>query len=274
MFKINIFSRHPSHNILRKNLPKLNVRSLVRFGSISKIKDNKKRIEINSIESIKISSNKKLMKEAFNRVEVLTPNWTSSKNINELKQDIDNEKIKYPIVAKHIFGSRGTGNTLIKNKDDLDKWNNNKNYNNYIFESYMNYLLEYRLHITKNGCFYACRKGLKIDTPNEEKWHRHVDNSIWFLENNENFYKPNSWDDIINDCKRALIEIGADILCFDVRVQSSKNKNGKNRKYQNFILIESNSAPSMKSPSNMEISICASKYLEEIPKLIMEKNEI
>ena len=47
-----IRSRHPSHSILRGTFPRMNVRSVIRFGSETEINDGKKRIEINSVEGV------------------------------------------------------------------------------------------------------------------------------------------------------------------------------------------------------------------------------
>lgn len=273
LYPINVFSRHPSHRVLRNNLPKMNFRSILRLGSERIMEDGKNRIELNSIDSINISKNKRLMKEKFNEAGVSTPPWVNANSLNDLNNKINNEQIRFPLVCKSLYGSRGEGNTIVYNLDDLSNWATNRNFNNYIFENYMNYMFEYRLHITKFGCFYACRKALRSGVPDDVKWRRHVDNSVWLLENNPNFFKPNSWNDLVNDCVKVLKCIGADVLSFDVRVQSSKNNEGQPRDYQQYILIECNSASSMKSPNNNQISICAQKYLEMIPKLLIDKKE-
>ena len=134
----------------------------------------------------------------------------------------------------------------------------------------MNYGHEFRLHVSSEGCFYTCRKALKADVPESEKWRRHDDICVWFLETNENFHKPNSWNDIVNDCVRALNAIGADLLSFDVKVQTPMS-NGIRREYQDYILIECNSASSMDNGTG-ELSQCAQKYIEEIPKIIARKS--
>lgn len=265
--KIKILSRHPSHRILRKNLPQVNRRVVIRFGSTTEVEDNY--IEINTISAIKTSANKKLMKEAFNKAGVNTSPWVSGNSPDDVLSKLNNNNIKFPVVAKSFFGSRGIGNTLLKTAEDFKSWTNNKIVTGYIFEKYMPYALEYRLHITKDGCFYTCRKALKKDTPEKDKWRRHKDNSVWLLEENPNFFKPNSWDKIIEDCVKALSVIGADVLSFDVRVQSAKDKDGNDREFQNYIIIECNSASSLNSDN--EISICAQKYLEMLPKLINDK---
>ncbi len=271
MYNIRIKSRHPSHKILRTNLARLPVRSLVRLGSTTEAKQNC--IEINSIDSIKISSDKKLMKEKFDEAMVKTAPWTFGNTVEEILSNLNDKDIGYQIVAKSRLGSRGEGNTLIDDEHHLWNWASGRDLTRYIFEKFFNYSLEYRLHITKDGLFYTCRKALRRDAEAESRWHRHIENSVWLLETNPLFSKPNSWDDIINDCVKALTEINADLLSFDVRVQGAINKKGEKRKYQDYILIECNSASSMKSTDDKEISVCAQRYLEVLPQLIMSKSE-
>lgn len=277
MYEIRIWSKQPSHKTLRKEFLKskykLPIPSVVRLGSITK--SNLHWIEINSVESIEISSDKLLMKKKFNEAGVKTAEWTTGNSLKEIQENLEKAEINYPIIAKSRNGSRGIGNTLIDDEHHLKNWTNNRDLSRYIFERYYNYALEYRLHITKNGCFYTCRKALKKDRDTSKDFQRHIDNTVWFLEDNKvQFKKPNSWDDIVNDCVKALNTIGADVLSFDVKVQGETNpKDGSKRKYQDYILIESNSASSMKS-NGEGLSICAQKYLDILPKLIMEKGVV
>ena len=273
LFRPSIFSRHPSHNVLRaetKNIRLLPHRSVVRLGSTTDIPDTVSnggnRIEINTIQAIKNSASKLLMKQKFIDAGVKTAPWT--RDVNELEKL--HEGWKYPIVAKSYHGSKGRGNTLIKSQAEFDSWNSRKQHSNYLFERFLNYFLEYRLHVTEDGCFYACRKALKKDVPEEEKWHRHDDNCVWFLEDNQEFFKPNSWDAIVTDCVNALKAIGADVLSFDVKVQMGTDKEGKTRRTQDYILLECNSASSMDNGTG-NLSVCAQKYIEEIPKIILRK---
>lgn len=267
-FRPQIKSRHPSHSILRTNLPLTPFKSVIRLGSTTEMYDTVahggKRIEINTVDAIKISSNKKLMKQAFIQADVCTADMWTDGALNDWANE------NFPIVAKHIYGSRGEGNTLLHNMEQLNKWLNNKNLSNYIFEKFYNYALEYRLHVTEDGCFYTCRKALKSDTAEEESWYRNDSNCVWLLESNPQFNKPNSWNDIVEDCVKALKHIKADILSFDVRVQSATKGNGKPREYQEYILLECNSASSLSS-TNDDISIVATKYIEILPKLIIKK---
>lgn len=296
LFRPIILSRHPSHDVFRSKFKKINLlpyRSVIRFGSSTEVEDTidngGNRIEINTVQSIKTSANKLLMKNAFTNAKVKTAPWwvyeysgTGNSFIKIFPSDNDNTELEgwdeynettlpYPIVAKAHYGSKGKGNTLIKSKEELDVWMQTRTLDKYIFEKFVNYGHEFRLHVTEDGCFYTCRKALRENVPESEKWRRHDDICVWFLEENESFHKPNSWDDIVNDCVNALISIGADILSFDVKVQTPYNRKGEPREYQDYILLECNSASSMGNLENEDISICAQKYIEVLPKLIIKK---
>lgn len=278
MYRPMIRSRHPSHSRLRYEMEKLPFRSVVRFGSLTELTDiaslNGDRVELNSKEAIKNSSSKFKMKECFSMEGVKTAKWYmfdgskfQDRSIETESEDFDIDPIdlEYPIVAKSFFGSRGNGNYLIKSQKELNEWKENKNLKNYIFEKFTNYNKEYRLHCTKNGCFYACRKMLKKeykDHPNA--WQRHDDNSVWILEENENFDKPENWDEIINHCVKAVTSCGLDFGACDLRVQNNYNENEELREQCDFIVIEVNSAPSFGN-------VTVEKYKDELPKLLKEK---
>ena len=285
LFRPMILSRHPSHDILRlkhKKIAALPYRSVIRFGSSTEVEDTVakggNRIEINTVNAIKISANKLLMKQKFEEANVKTAEWwhlVNADGIVAYSKDtrtnyIELNNLPYPIVAKAHYGSKGKGNTLIKSQEELDTWMQGKTLNNYIFEKFMNFGHEFRLHVTEDGCFYTCRKALKQDVPEDQKWRRHDDICVWFLETNENFHKPNSWNDIVSDCVKALKAVGADLLSFDVRVQTPRDKDGNSRPYQEYILLECNSASSMDNGTG-EVSVCAQKYIDEIPKIIIRK---
>ena len=286
--KAIIRSRHPSHRVLRRTI-KTSVRTIIRLGSTTstkeilenlKLKDKSANIvEINTPTAIKNSANKLLMKQCFTKADIFTADWFIKydsiggrgwlqKNVPLGQGDRSISELPYPIVVKHIFGSRNNGNTLIKNQEELEKWLVGKTLNNYIFEKFYNYNREYRLHVTADGCFYTCRKMLKSDTPEEKRWFRNDSNSVWVLEENEQFDKPVNWDNIIEDCVKALNSVGLDFGAVDLRVQSTTvtNKLGKEvqRKNPEYIVVEINSAPSFGE-------ITALKYLEMLPKLIEKK---
>lgn len=263
-----IRSRHPSHNGIRKVLKKLPFRSVIRFGSTTEMNDihtlNGSRIELNSIEAIKNSSSKLKMKECFQSENVKTAQWIKTSSLNNVL-DFAKEN-EYPIVAKSYFGSRGKGNTLLKNQKEVEEFFNTKGSNNsYIFEKYYNYNKEYRLHVTKNGCFYSCRKMLKQDFKDHPNaWQRHDDNCVWILESNELFDKPNNWNEIVEHCVKALKSCGLDFGACDLRVQNNIDKDGNVRTNPDFIVVEINSAPSFGE-------VTLEKYKEILPQLLIEK---
>ncbi len=205
------------------------------------------------------------MKNCFDEAGIKHANWKNG-SFN-YKQDIINwANPIYPIIAKHRRGSRGTGNFMINNESEFNIWLHGKILDNYIFEKYHTYNKEYRLHVSQNGCFYTCRKVLKNDTPQHLRFQRHDDNSAWLLETNPSFDKPVNWNDIINDCVKALKVLQLDFAAFDIKVQSTMDKKGNKRTNPEYIIIESNSAPSMGT-------ITLERYLEEIPKLLKQKHE-
>lgn len=280
LFRPKIRSRHPSHSPLRTSLSLLPFRSVVRLGSTTKLQDNYQRVECNTVDAVKTSSSKLLMKEAFESSHVITAKWWSflDSDHNELIEDknfiyedadkgngsIALHALPYPIVAKHIHGSRGTGNYLLKTKAELEAWVVGKNLSNYIFEKFYDYSREYRLHVTKDGCFYTCRKMLKNDTPENKRWFRNDSNSTWVLESNPAFDKPVNWDAIVAESVKALKAVGLDIGAIDVKVQSAKKKNGTPRENPKFIILETNSAPSLKN-------VGLARYLFQIPIILKQK---
>lgn len=261
-FKVQIFSRHPSHSHLREGIPLLPFKSVVKLGSDTIKGDERSeggnRVEINTVASIGNSADKLKMKECFSARSVKSCTWwkgTANKPAD----------VNFPIVAKARFGSRGNGNTLIKTQVELDTFKRGKDLTNYIFEAYYNYVREYRLHITKDGCFYTNRKMLKRNTPEANKWYRNDDNCTWILETNPQFDKPTNWNNIVAECVKALQSTGLDIGACDVRVQSATREDGARRRDQpEFAIIEINSAASHGEKT-------ALKYREILPQLLRDK---
>lgn len=272
LFRPLILSRHPSHSILRaknQTLPLLPFRSVIRLGSST---ESDGRLEINIVEAVKNSASKLLMKQKFTEAGVKTANWY--RNINGIFKlikvgpgfwdltDTNIQDLPFPLVAKSHFGSRGIGNTKFDTKEELEAWLPNKNLNNYIFEQFVKITREYRLHITKFGCFYTCRKLVKSNAP-EDTWQKHDDVCNWVLEENPSFKKPKNWDAIVADCIKAKDALGLDICAFDVGVQGAKE--GVERENPEWVIFESCSAPSFGE-------ITGKKYIEILPKLLIDKN--
>lgn len=271
-YRIKIRSRHPSHDALRTQLPRLPFRSVVRLGSTTDLSDTVsnggRRIECNTIQGVRNSSSKLLMKRCFTQAGVRTALWYTSEGVS-FRDHLNNEVVSienlpYPIIAKSHYGSRGRGNTKLNTIEEFRTWVLNHDIQNYIFEKFYTYTREYRLHISSFGCFYTCRKMIRRDSPEEGRWQRHDDNSVWILESNDNFDKPINWNDIVEDCQTAREALSLDIVAFDVKIQSATDNEGNIRSNPSWIILESCSAPSFGQ-------ITLEKYLEEIPKVLIEK---
>ena len=120
-----IFSRHPSHSILRnKILTKLKV--YIRFGSLTETKGRRPDIEINTVQSIINTMNKLTMKRLFRTAKVRSPVFyeLSTTGVSYLDKDsqliilTDDEFVKqasYPLIAKLMYRSRGQGMKKLAN---------------------------------------------------------------------------------------------------------------------------------------------------------------
>ncbi len=232
-------------------------------------------VEINTIEAIKNSASKLRMKNCFNLGGVKTAEYFLVGEGNALMAitgpetqpiAVTLDKIPYPVVAKHFFGSRGTGNYKIDDQPALEQFIKSRaaDLKNFLFEKFYNYSREYRLHVTEDGCFYTCRKMLKKETPPDKKWFKNDSNSVWIVEENEAFDKPANWDQIVAECVKALNATELDIASFDVRVQGSTTEKGKKREKIDFIIIECNSASSFGDRTKVE-------YLKAVPALLKKK---
>lgn len=281
-FKIQVRSRHPSHKPLRTRLPKLPFRTVVRFGSESQVTTppGKTRYEVNSAEAVRNSANKLRMKRCFSAGNVKTATWAPADAHTTFRTEGTRTKTKefirfgvadpgvielqFPVVTKSHMGSRGRGNTLIKTQAEYEAWARGKNLGNYIVEKFHNYNREYRLHVTRNGCFYTCRKMLRESTPEEQRWFRNDSNSVWIMENNPQFDRPVNWDAIVQDCVKALSSVGLDVGACDVKVQSALDGDGRAIPAPDYIIIEINSAPSFGD-------VTLEKYLEKIPEILRDK---
>ena len=264
-----IRSRHPSHRVLRGRLPTFPFKTVVRFGSSTELEDTRanggRRVEINTTIGIGNSSNKRRMKDCFQRGNVQTARWFTYVGNSLFDQtndrNIQPKDLIFPIIAKQNFGSRNNGNTKINTLAEFEEFTRKRrsNLRNYIFEQFYNYVREYRLHVTEEGCFYACRKMMKRDTPDGDKWFKNDKNCVWVLPANPNFDKPSNWKDVERECVKALKSCGLDFGAIDLRIQSSENPN------PDFIVVEINSAPSFGA-------ITAVKYKEMLVGLINKKS--
>lgn len=280
---LRVRTKNPSAEPLKKSIvvPRGKI-AIFRLGSRTPVERvftshqlaNRTLIEINKISGCANSASKLLMKRCFNRFNVPTADWYKIKKVGNRfmvfdgiiddQQNVepfalvDSDKIKYPVVAKHIYGAQGRGNYKLDTPQDLFNWLNERinDLDKFIFEKFYTYSREYRLHVSENGCFYTCRKMLKRDCPEELKWQRHDDNCVWIVEENPEFNKPANWDNIVEECVKALKSVGLTIGACDVKTQTN-NENPK------FIILEINSAPSMGERTIVE-------YTKELNRIINE----
>lgn len=227
--------------------------TILRLGSTTpteRITKDSNPVEINTAEACYTSGNKILMRKVFLEHDIPIAEGICTKNQDELLEFVRKYKT---VICKHIHSSKGKGIYLLSGEDEVKEWLENHCIDNYVFEKYYTYSREYRLHVTKDGCFYACRKMLKRDA--KVRWHRHNINSVWITESNPLFNKPSNWDSIVESCVKALKAIGLDIAAFDVKVQNDRHKEPK------YIILESNSAPSLGK-------LGLEKYKETLIKII------
>lgn len=261
-YRVRLRTRNFTAEDLRDKLyttffPKL---AVVRLGSLTPIEEVtaiRDVIEINKCEAIEISRDKLLMKQVFKDNKVKTAEW-----IHDNYQGESIKELGFPIVGKSRTGQGGVGNTLINNQEELDVWKKGKVLNNYVIEKFYNYSREYRLHVTKDGCFLAWRKMRKADA--KERWYFNSDNCVWIGEENPLFDKPINWDECITESVKALISVGLDIAAIDLRIQSAIDEDGEKRDKCEFIILETNSSPSLGK-------IGSEFYYKEIIKLINKK---
>jgi len=248
---LKIRSRHPSHAVLRRKIRTGDKRIVLRLGSTSIVEGATH--EINTPEAVRNSANKGLMKAKFTEHNVRTAKYIFATNEAQLTEWISNNNFgDKKLIIKSLTGSRGRGLYLVQNGTEALEWFRSHGYGNHIIEKYYNYNREYRLHISKNGCFYTNRKMLREDA--QERWYRNDNNCTWILETNPKFNKPTNWDVIVEECVKALKAVGLDIGACDVRVASSTN---------DFIICEINSAPSFGE-------ITAQRYEAELNRLIQQ----
>lgn len=272
---VRVFSRHPTHKDLRMQVETRGNRVLLRLGSTTE--SNWPDIEINTVEGIRNSSNKIRMKQIFHQNNINSPDFILVNNgrfdyyktneavntgltVNQVIELLTTKKGISSIVRKKCFRSRGNGMAKLDTEADIrSELNVALNYrgdNPIYFERFTNYTREYRLHINAitGRCFYTCRKMLKEDTPEKDRWFRNDSNCTWYLESNPNFNRPQNWDSIVNNCVVAMRSVGLDIGAFDVKVSKGND----------FSILEVNSAPSFGE-------LTLENYKNELPSIINQK---
>ena len=253
---LKIRSRNRSANLLRKQIV-TDHPAVFRLGSFTPTRDIFKNCrhpeliqEINTVQACKTSNDKYLMKCAFDEHNVKTAKWCLLSDEEQIRE------LRFPTIIKHVHSSRGNGIFYVENIEAINDLNLN-NLENYIIEEYKTYSREYRIHVDKFGCFLTHRKMLRNDA--EVRWHRHHINTVWIVEDNPMFDKPSNWDEIVEECQKAIKAVGLDIGCVDVKVQNNKHE------HPEFIILETNSAPALGEDS-------AEKYKSEL--ILLTQNNI
>lgn len=289
-FIATVRSRHPSHDPLRnwfksKSAPRFGHRVVIRLGSEYEYAQGSKRVEINTVNAVKNTSDKFRTKVLLNQANVPTAEAIIYRNgyfyevgnsLNVKTKAIVNDD-SFPMIGKIRKGSRGNGLVLIETKSELESFVNNFDFfkeqmnlnssiviGSYIFEKYHNYSREYRIHLSESGVIYTNRKMLKSDTPDDQRFYRNDKNCVWYVESNPKFDKPVNWDKIIEECQKARRAVGIDICAIDLKIQSSKSRKGTKRKDPKFFIVELNSAPSF-GEGTLEA------YKEALPDIINSK---
>jgi len=248
--KTQIRTKNPSSSGLRaKNggIGNFPVRSIVRLGSRTSTKEafpksfgRKPIVEVNTVESIENSRSKLLMKACFAEGNVPQADWWELRRTNLYRNGTETvtqiSDLPYPILAKRIYGFKGHGMQKLDNQEALQTFMRGTT-NGYYLEEFKNYAREYRLHCTANGCFMVWRKLRKSDS--EQRWFFNSSNCNWVSENHELFNRPTNFTQIETDCVTALNNTGLDVGSFDVRIQSSSQRNPQ------YIIVEVNSAPAL-----------------------------
>jgi len=113
-FYLRIFSRHPSTEKIRHKILVPKVKAVYRHGSTTV---SNFEYEVNSIDCIKNSADKLLMKKCFDKAEVHHAPWfhmseieSKKKEFEEFLKKIDFEKDKESfLIIKNRWGYRGVG---------------------------------------------------------------------------------------------------------------------------------------------------------------------
>lgn len=269
LFKPQIRTKNFSADDLKARnagLGEFPVRSIIRFGSQTNLQEafpksyNTRRIvEINTPQACHNSGDKFLMKQLFVSNGVKTSPWMDLAELSRIGTGGQAWTV-FPSIIKHKNSCKGKGIYYIESLGELNDWLANNNPRGHIIEEYKNFPKEYRLHVTKDGCFYTCRKMLRADA--EERWHRHDMNSVWIMEENPLFEKPSNWADVEAECVKALNAVGLDVGACDVKIQSEK---GRRLAFTpDFIILEINSAPSFGA-------VTLEKYRQKLPEIINQK---
>ncbi len=254
----SVISRHPSHKNFELPLFDKSVR--IRFGSLStfsRVKD----IEFPSIDAIKSTSNKVLMKKKFIEHGVSTPIWGY---VDLLSLRIMSENAGIPDSLQNLFKvedgivvpvcelifkeknhSRGEGIMFVASHDDIKLLRENGK------EGYLEQVVgnkrEFRVHVCDGNAFYIDEK-----RPRERGHTARIKN----LANGYKYREPRKEfpDAVKDEAIKAVNAIGIEFGAVDVSLSEDGTVN----------VFEVNSAPGMRSRTRK-------LYNEQLISLIIKK---
>lgn len=272
---IQIRSRNHSARLLRKQVPCVRP-TVYRLGSFTPTEEiftpqqiRGGIIEINTVQSCKNSNDKLLMKQCFDNCAVITANWALLSEVNPTTnnntqititstQNKAYHSLTYPLIIKNRHSSRGRGIYYVPDEVTFLRYKRELTNSAHIIEEFYNFSKEYRIHASSLGSFYANRKMLLRDVPENQRFHRHHENTVWILQTNPDFDAPSNMEEIFNAAALAVESVGLTIGCVDVLVQ--QNRPGR---HPQFLILETNSAPALGETT-------APIYVQELTRLSTE----
>jgi glutathione synthase/RimK-type ligase-like ATP-grasp enzyme len=210
MYTPIIISPHDTHKQLQ--FPFLNKQVYFRFGATQY---ERKEIDLNPIEGIKMCVDKIKMKKAFGEAGVSSPAFF----------DYFPGEQECPLVLKKREHSCGVGMERINRYKDL-----RKKHRGAYFEKMIHCNLEFRVHVIGDKIFYKTVKVPKTKSAGRE-WIRNLDHGYKYEDTNIEFGK-----DITEDCVRAVKACGLVFGAVDLGVNYFTGE---------WWIFEVNSAPGM-----------------------------
>jgi len=275
---------------------------LVSFGKRRNTPEN--HLRINSNEAIKLTINKVETKALLQSLEIpiVEPYAKFETFVDEVQKHFDVERFErvfnYPVLAKKMKGSRGSGMFLLNNINDLATFiqtinarasMNKQEFYSYFFEKAIPLRREFRLHVSPllvnlpltykfeycppNGQGQFVRQATPRIITQRDGLIFAIEKSVPSDLNNidpdqltmtSTFTKPNNWQEIVESCTAAVEAVGLDFGAVDVLYDSD----GK------FYISEINSNPEFSThPDNPCESLECQAYIQAMKHIILKKAE-
>lgn len=241
--------------------------TIVRFGSTTVLDDVRsnggRRVELNTVEGIKNTSNKEKMKQLFIGVDIPTSNLyichRNAENIQLYTKEgykaVELKNLKFPLVAKRKYHQKSIGMELLSTLDEFKEFlvSENARTNTYHYEQFFNGSVEYRIHASPHldKEIFSVRKVRAQKEDGSYPWMFNLEQGGFLME----FDKPKNWDNIVKSVKASIASLGMDMGAADVRTSKDGTK---------FVIIEINSAPGVGENT-------ASAYANAIKEILTKK---